>query len=81
MVAFPPVTTSAGTLPQFQSPLYHALGEAALNATGWPLMDGWAEYSAIIWDAAQKAFLKQMRPQKALDEGLPKSSLPNGLNS
>ena len=72
LVAFPPVTISAGTLPQFQSPLYQALGEAALNARGWPLLDGWAEYSAIIWDAVQKAFLAQMGPREALDEAAAK---------
>ena len=68
LVSFPPVTISAGTLPQFQSPLYQALREAALNANGWPLLDGWAEYSAIIWNAVQMAFLAQMRPQEALAE-------------
>ena len=72
LVGFPPVTISAGMLPQFQSPLYQALGEAALNAKGWPLMDGWAEYSDIIWDAVQKAFLAQMSPQEALDEAAAK---------
>ncbi|MDE0220524.1 MAG: sugar ABC transporter substrate-binding protein [Spirochaetaceae bacterium] len=72
LVGFPPVTISAGMLPQFQSPLYRALGEAALNARGWPLMDGWAEYSDIIWNAVQKAFLKQMTPQEALDEAAAK---------
>ena len=72
LVGFPPVTISAGMLPQFQSPLYQALGEAALNAKGWPLMDGWAEYSDIIWDAVQKAFLEQMSPQEALDEAAAK---------
>ena len=68
LVGFPPVTISAGKLPQFQSPLYQALGEAAQNAKGWPLMDGWTEYSGVIWDAVQKAFLKQMSPQQALDK-------------
>lgn len=68
LVGFPPVTISAGRLPQFQSPLYQALGEAAQNAKGWPLMDGFAEYTDIIWDAVQKAHLEQMTPQEALDE-------------
>ena len=68
LVGFPPVTVSAGKLPQFQSPLYQALGEAAVNAKGWPLMDGFAEYTDIIWDAVQKAHLGQMTPKEALDE-------------
>ncbi len=68
LVGFPPVTVSAGKLPQFQSPLYQALGEAAVNAKGWPLMDGFAEYTDLIWDAVQKAHLGQMTPKEALDE-------------
>ena len=79
LVAFPPVTISAATLPQFQSPLYQALGEAALNARGWPLLDGWAEYSATIWDAVRKAFLEQMRPQDALDEAAARIDALRGM--
>ena len=35
-------------------------------------MDGWAEYSDIIWDAVQKAFLEQMSAQEALDKAAAK---------
>ena len=51
LVGFPPVTMSAAKLPQFQTPLYKALGEAALNAKGWPLMEGFAQVNDIIWNA------------------------------
>jgi multiple sugar transport system substrate-binding protein len=67
-IGFPPVTMSAAKLPQFQTPLYKALGEAALNAKGWPLMEGFAQISDIIWNANVKAFLGQMSPKQALDE-------------
>jgi multiple sugar transport system substrate-binding protein len=67
-VGFPPVTMSAAKLPQFQTPLYKALGEAALNAKGWPLMEGFAQVNDIIWNANVKAFLGQMSPKAALDE-------------
>ena len=72
LVGFPPVTISAAKLPQFQTPLYQALNEAALNAKGWPLMDGFAEYSDLIWDANEKAFLGMMSAQEALDEAAAK---------
>jgi len=68
LVGFPPVTMSAAKLPQFQTPLYKALGEAALNAKGWPLMEGFAQVNDIIWNANVKAFLGQMSPKAALDE-------------
>jgi ABC-type glycerol-3-phosphate transport system substrate-binding protein len=68
LIGFPPVTVSAASLPQFQSPLYQALNEAALNAKPWPLMEGWAEYSDIIWDAVSEALLEQKTPQEALDD-------------
>ncbi len=67
LVGFPPVTVSAASLPQFQSPLYQALNEAALGAEPWPLIEGWAEYSDIIWDAVSEALLGQMSAQDALD--------------
>jgi multiple sugar transport system substrate-binding protein len=67
-IGFPPVTMTAGKLPQFQTPLYKALGEAALNAKGWPLMEGFAQVNDIIWNANVKAFLGQLSPKAALDE-------------
>lgn len=79
LVGFPPVTISASKLPQFQTPLYKALGVAALHAKGWPLMDGWAEYSDIIWDANQKVFLGQMTPKAALDEAAAKIDKARGM--
>ena len=72
LVGFPPVTVSAAKLPQFQTPLYQALNEAAVNAKGWPLMDGFAEISDTIWDANEKALLGMMTPQEALDEAAAK---------
>jgi ABC-type glycerol-3-phosphate transport system substrate-binding protein len=48
--------------------MYQALGQAALNAKGWPMIVEWAEVSNIIWDANVKAFLGQMSPKAALDE-------------
>jgi multiple sugar transport system substrate-binding protein len=68
LIGFPPVTVSAASLPQFQSSLYQALNEAALGAKPWPLMEGWAEYSDIIWDAVSEALLEQKTPQEALDD-------------
>ncbi len=79
LVGFPPVTISASKLPQFQTPLYKALGEAALHAKGWPLMAGWAQYSDIIWDAVQKVFLGKMTPKAALDEAAAKIDKARGL--
>lgn len=68
LIGFPPVTVSAASLPQFQSPLYQALNEAALSAKPWPLMEGWAEYSDIIWDAVSEALLEQKSAEEALDD-------------
>jgi multiple sugar transport system substrate-binding protein len=79
LVGFPPVTMSAAKLPQFQSPLYQALGEAALGAKGWPLIEGWAEDSNIIWEANVKAFLGQMSPKAALDEAAAKIDKSRGM--
>ena len=78
-VGFPPVTISAGKLPQFQSPLYQALGKAAMSAKGWPLIDEWAEVSNIIWEANVKAFLGQMTPKAALDEAAAKVDKIRGM--
>ena len=68
LVGFPPITMSAAKLPQFQTPLYRALGEAGMVSKGWPLMEGFAQISDIIWNANIKAFLGQMSPKQALDE-------------
>jgi multiple sugar transport system substrate-binding protein len=78
-VGFPPVTISAGKLPQFQSPLYQALGKAAMSAKGWPLIDEWAEVSNIIWEANVKAFLGQLTPKAALDEAAAKVDKVRGM--
>ncbi len=68
MIGFPPVTISAGKLPQFQTPLYKVLGEAALNAKGWPLIEEWAEVSDMIYDAEIEVHLGKKTPKQALDE-------------
>ncbi len=68
LVGFPPVTKSAAKLPQFQSDLYQALNEAAAIAKPWPLMEGFAEITDIIWDAVSLAFLGEKTPKKALDD-------------
>ncbi len=68
LVGFPPVTMSAAKLPAFQTPLYQALNAAALNAKGWPLIEGWAEFADIIFDAEIEVHLGKKTPQKALDE-------------
>lgn len=67
-MGFPPVTISAASLPEFQTPMYIAMGEANLNAKGWPLVRGWTEASSIIWDAVQKVLVGRMTVQEALDE-------------
>lgn len=66
-MGFPPVTISAAQRPEFQTPMYKAMGEANLNAKGWPLITGWAEASSILIDANQKALLGQMSAKEALD--------------
>lgn len=68
LIGFPPVTISAAELPQFQTPLYQVLNEAAAHAKPWPLIDGFAEMTDIIWDAISFAFLGQKTPQEALDD-------------
>ncbi len=67
-IGFPPVTISAGKLPQFQTPLYKVLGEAALNAQGWPLIEEWAECSNIIYNAEIEVHLGKKTPKQALDD-------------
>jgi multiple sugar transport system substrate-binding protein len=67
-IGFPPVTMSAAKLPQFQTPLYKVLGEAAMRSKGWPLMAEFAEVTDIIWDANVEAFLGEKTPQEALDD-------------
>jgi len=71
-IGFPPVTISAGKLPQFQTPLYKTLGEAALTAKPWPLIAGWDEFNTIIWDACEKVFQGKATPKAALDEAAAK---------
>ncbi len=68
LIGFPPVTASAAELPQFQTPLYEALNEAAVSAKPWPLMEGFAEVTDIVWDAVTAAYLGQATPQAALDD-------------
>jgi len=68
LIGFPPVTLSAAELPQFDTPLYHVLGEAAIHAKAWPLIEGWGEFSDIIWDEISQAFLERKTPQEALDD-------------
>jgi multiple sugar transport system substrate-binding protein len=79
LVGFPPVTISAAKLPQFQSPLYQALNEAGLNAKGWPLIEGWAEYSDIIYDAEIEVHLGKKSPQQALDDAAAKINQLRGM--
>jgi multiple sugar transport system substrate-binding protein len=67
-IGFPPVTISAGKLPQFQTPLYKVLGEAALNAQGWPLIEEWAECSEIIENAQIEVHLGRKTPKQSLDD-------------
>jgi multiple sugar transport system substrate-binding protein len=67
-IGFPPVTMSAARLPQFQTPLYKVLGEAAMRSKGWPLITEMSEVTDIIWDANVEAFLGEKTPQQALDD-------------
>jgi multiple sugar transport system substrate-binding protein len=67
-VGFPPITLTAAKLPQFQTPLYKALGQAALTSKGWPLVEGFDEVNNLVWDACEKVFQEQATPQEALDE-------------
>jgi multiple sugar transport system substrate-binding protein len=79
LIGFPPVTISASKLPQFQTPLYKALGEAAMRSKGWPLMEGFDEVTAIIWDANVEAFLGEKTPKKALDDAAKKIDSMRGF--
>jgi multiple sugar transport system substrate-binding protein len=79
LVGFPPVTMSAAKLPAFQTPLYQALNEAALGAKGWPLIEGWAEFSDIIYDAEIDVHLGKKTPQQALDEAAAKIDKSRGM--
>ena len=79
LIGFPPVTKDAASLPFFQTPLYKTMGEAAVNAKGWPLIDGWAEDSDTIWDAVSKVYLGQATPKAALDEAAAKIDKSRGL--
>lgn len=79
LIGFPPVTISAGKLPPFQTPLYKTLIEAALRSKGWPLMEGFDEITAIIWDANVEAFLGQKTPKQALDDAAKKIDRMRGM--
>jgi len=79
LIGFPPVTISAGKLPQFQTPLYRALGEAAANAKGWPLVAGWEQVNDIVWDACVEAFLGRKTPKQALDDAAKKVDEARGM--
>lgn len=78
MIGFPPVTKSAATLPQFQSPLYQVLNEAAAVAKPWPLVEGFAEMTDVIWDAVSMAYLGQKTPKQALDDAAKQVDLISG---
>lgn len=80
LIGFPPVTKSAAKLPQFQSALYQALNAAAANAKPWPLMEGFAEITDIIWDAVSLALLGDSTPKAALDEAAKKIDDMRGVN-
>lgn len=67
-VGFPPVTISAGKLPQFQTPLYKALIQANGRAKGYPLVADWDQAVSIMWDASVDAFLGKKTPRNALDD-------------
>jgi len=79
LIGFPPVTISAGKLPQFQTPLYKTLIDAAANAKGWPLMPQFDEITAIIWDANVEAFLGKKSPKNALDDAAAKIDKLRGM--
>lgn len=79
LIGFPPVTMSAAKLPQFQTPLYKALGEAAMRSKGWPLMEGFDEVTAIIWDANVEAFLGRKTPRQAMDDAAAKIDKMRGF--
>jgi multiple sugar transport system substrate-binding protein len=78
-IGFPPVTKTVAQLPQFNTPLYKALGEANVGSVGWPLIDGWAEFNDIIWDANVEVFLGRKTPQQALDDAAAMIDQKRGL--
>jgi multiple sugar transport system substrate-binding protein len=78
-VGFPPITYTAAKLPQFQTPLYKTLVEAAQRSKGWPLMEGFDEVTAIIWDANVEAFLGEKTPKEALDDAAAKIDKMRGF--
>ena len=79
MIGFPPVTISAGKLPQFQTPLYKTLVAASMRSKGWPLMSQWSECADIIWDAVVEAFQQSKTPKAALDDAAAKINTLRGL--
>jgi multiple sugar transport system substrate-binding protein len=79
LIGFPPVTISAAKQPFWQTPLYKTLGEAALTAKAWPLIEGWDEFNNIIWDACEKVFQGLATPKQALDEAAAKIDEARGL--
>ncbi len=79
LIGFPPVTISAAKQSFWQTPLYKTLGEAALTAKAWPLIEGWDEFNNIIWDACEKVFQGQATPKQALDEAAAKIDEARGL--
>lgn len=79
MIGFPPVTISAGKLPQFQTPLYKTLVAAGMRSKGWPLMAQWSEVADIIWDANVEAFLGIKTPKAALDDAAAKIDKLRGM--
>ncbi len=79
LIGFPPVTISAAKMPFWQTPLYKTLGQAALTAKPWPLIEGWDEFNNIIWDATEKVFQGQATPKQALDEAAAKIDEARGL--
>ncbi len=78
-VGFPPVTISAGKLPQFQTPLYQALIQANNRAKGYPLVADWDQAVSIIWDATVDAFQGNKTPQQALDDAAAKINQMRGM--
>ncbi len=78
LIGFPPVTITASKLPQFQTPLYKTLSEAALRSKGWPLIEGFDEITSIIWDANVEAFLQKKTPKQALDDAAAKINKMRG---
>ncbi len=78
-IGFPPVTKDAATLPAFQSPLYKALGVAANNARGWPLVAGWQQDSDIMWNAVSQVLTGNSTPKAALDSAAAQIDKAMGL--